>query len=336
MPPVKNPTEDFSSAVSALKKNIPVHGKAVLGLSGGPDSVFLFHLCLLTKKTHPFEIIAAHVDHGLRGAESRKDALFTKRLAAKNNCPFEMHKITKKPSGNLEEACRKIRYAFFENIRKKRGADLVLTAHHLNDNIETVIFNLVRGCHLDGLSGMETLDFKRHLLRPLLEIPKENILSYLKKHHIPFRNDASNLDTDFSRNLIRNKVIPELKKINQNLEKTFRQNILNFRLLREKNETDTNSWLKNNTSPNGIPTSSFLTLDGKRQKDLIFHLYKKTYGNLNGLSQNHVKELLKVIAKNRAGLKKEFGPRHIMRITKPEINIAKHIQILKKKAKQVQ
>lgn len=336
MLPKKNTKDELSAPIALLKKHIPKNGKIILGLSGGADSVFLLNLCLQIQKTHPFKIIVAHVNHGIRGKESDDDTLFAKKLAEKYSFTFQLKKIQKQPKGNSEEQFRKIRYEFFEKLRTKYKADLILTAHHLNDNIETVLLNLTRGCHLDGLKGMETIDPKRHLLRPLLTTPKSEILKYLKKHRVPHREDVTNRDTNYSRNRIRQNVIPELKKINKNLEKSFLQNIKNFKSVCKNTNRHLDEWINSNSDKRGLKITSFMGEKETFQKNIIFQLYKKTYGNLNGLSQNHAEQIIKIISQNRAGRQKEFGPDFLLAIFRPKNDKNKYIRILKKKSKQVQ
>ena len=181
---------------------------------------------------------------------------------------------------------------------------------------------------------MDIYNPKKHLLRPLLETKRSEIESYLKKHKLAYRHDSSNENTDFSRNLIRKKIIPELKKINNNLEQTLLQNIKNFKGLKTFLNQHLKDWIKNNSDKNGIKAAPFLELPQNTQTNLIFYLYKKTHGN-NNLSHNHVEQLLQIIKKNRSGLKKEFGPEHQLTITKQNKNSERNIQILKKTAKQV-
>ncbi len=315
-----------------LKKFISKDRTVILALSGGPDSVYLLDQCLKLQKKVTFTIIVAHVEHGLRGKESIEDAEFCHKLAKKHDLTFELLAIVEKPKGNLEDRFRQIRYNFFKELRKQYKADYILTAHHLNDNIETILLNLTRGTFLEGLAGMDIYDPKRHLLRPLLETKRSNIESYLKKHKLAYREDSSNENTDFSRNLIRKNVIPELKKINKNLEQTFIQNIKNFKGLKEFLNQYLKKWIKNNSDKNGINIKPFLELPENMQKNILFHLYNNTHGN-NNLSQNHVKQLLEIIKKNRAGLKKEFGPGHQLSILKQNKSSKRSIQILKKTAK---
>ncbi len=194
----------------------------VLAFSGGPDSMYLLHT-LLKKGQKP---VLAHLNHGLRGKESDEDENFCKKVAKKNGLTIETEKIA--PPKNEEEA-RNARYDFLEKVRKKHKARKILTAHHLNDNIETVLFNLTRGTGLAGLTGIPS----NRIQRPLLSTTKEEILAYLKKNRIKYREDSSNRNTKFSRNRIRNKVIPELRKINPNLEKSFLGSLKNFQQIQD-------------------------------------------------------------------------------------------------------
>lgn len=318
-----------------LIKHIPKNGTIIIGLSGGADSVFLLDQCIKTQKTHPFKIIVAHINHNIRGKESEKDELFSKELANKNLLKFHIKKIRTKPKGNIEEEFRNIRYNFFEQLRIKYKADLILTAHHLNDNIETILLNLTRGCHLDGLQGIKTYDSKRHLLRPLLQTTKKEITDYLKKNKIKFRTDSSNKDINYSRNRIRLKVIPELKKINKNLEKTFLQNIKTYKSLKDLSYTQNQNWLSKNTINNEINLHSFLKLKKSTQKDILFYLYKETHSSSKGLSKDHINQIIELITKNKSGTKKEFGKNHFITINRNKETKEKYIQILKKKIKQV-
>lgn len=317
-----------------LKKYISKNQTIILGLSGGPDSVYLLDQCIKLQKQTPFTITIAHVEHGQRGEESIMDAEFCHDLAKKHGLTFELLSITEKPKGNLEDKYRQIRYKFFEQLRKQYKANYILTAHHLNDNIETILLNLTRGTFLEGLAGMDIYDPKRHLLRPLIETKRSDIESYLKRHKLPYRTDSTNENTDFSRNLIRKNVIPELKKINKNLEQTFLQNIENLQGLKEFLNTYLKDWIKQNSREKGIRVTSFLELSENMQRNVMFYLYKNTHGN-NNLSQSHADQLLLIIKKKRTGLKKEFGPGYQLRITKQNKTGERLILILKKTTKQV-
>lgn len=298
----KNPLKEY------IKKNDTV----IIGVSGGPDSVYLLLQTLQQTKN----VIIAHINHQTRGRESNKDATFVESLARQHQLPFELKNLTKIFEGNAEDHFRTERYRFFEQIRKKHKADWILTAHHLNDNIETVLFNFTKGSFLDGLSGMDILDAKRHLLRPLLFTSKEEILAHLKKTHTPYRKDKTNKDIRYARNRMRHKVIPQLKTINPSLEQTFAQNIHHFQELRDYIEQISLSWIQKNYQNHSFKSKDFKILHPIIQKSVLFQIYTYLYGEGKKLKSAHIQQLLKVIHGDASNRKKEFGRNYFLDISK--------------------
>lgn len=214
--------------IKKIQENIFRHdlfgggSKIVIGVSGGPDSVCLLDALYKLKKKYNLELIIAHMNYGLRGKDSEKDERLVKVLAKKYSVPIKIlrNKNVSKKAANLEEKLRKIRYDFFEQIRKKYKADLIAVAHNLNDQAETVLMRLLRGT---GLRGLSAIKFRNaNIIRPFLNIPRKEILAYLSNNRIPFRLDKSNLSLDFTRNKIRNILIPEIEKnFNPNIQETL-------------------------------------------------------------------------------------------------------------------
>ena len=215
----------------------------LLAVSGGVDSMVLLDLVLAN---HPREnIVVAHFDHSLRGVESDEDRLFIAKLCNKRNVHFEVEKmdistLAQEEKMSIEMAARKYRYMFLHEIAEKYQAKYILTAHHLDDRIETAMFNLIRGSKLGGIHALgevswtETLDSKsteylnqrvvsdfsdpitNHqspttILRPLLHIPKSDIFDYARAHHIEYREDSTNTDTTYLRNYLRHMVLPWIR-----------------------------------------------------------------------------------------------------------------------------
>jgi tRNA(Ile)-lysidine synthase len=297
-----------------IVENIKKNSRVIAGISGGPDSVYLLLKCLELQKKHPFTIIVAHVNHNLRPKQSKKDALFVKKLAKKYKLIYEeLSANVKKMHGNLEEEGRKARYDFFEKLRKKHKAEWILTAHHLNDNIETALFNLIRGGSYQGIKGMQLTSPKKHLLRPMLTLPRTEILQYLKRHAIVYCLDKSNEDTKFSRNFLRIKIIPLLKKINSNFEQTFAQNLENFNQIAAFLEKKSQNWLKKEEK---IPLELFLKEPLIMQKNILACLYKNIYGNTKKLTHHQIEEILKVLHQKKANRKKEFGEKYFLKIVR--------------------
>lgn len=236
----------------------------VVGLSGGPDSVFLLYALHTLQPRMGFTLRAVHVHHGIRGAEADRDEAFSEKLCAKLDIPFQAVHVAAPAYAaqhglSLEEAARILRYEALEAARQQLGQTLaarpsnapvpdsartsdspaftagspsrlpdarsmkglpassapaawITVAHHLDDQAETVLHNLVRGAGLRGLAGMENR--RNHVIRPLLSIKREDILKWLKQNDIPYVTDSTNADPHYTRNRIRSTVLPELREIN--------------------------------------------------------------------------------------------------------------------------
>ena len=179
-----------------------------VALSGGLDSAVLLHLLHPLQKTHHFNLKASHVHHGL-SKNADKWAAFCEKLCAKLSVPLEVHhiKLPQKKSLGIEGEARRLRY---EKLLKSKS-DLVVLAHHEDDQAETFLLQLIRGAGVKGLSSMAHFDDSRRLWRPLLHTSRIEIESYAKKHQLKWIEDESNQNTDFDRNFIRSKVLPILK-----------------------------------------------------------------------------------------------------------------------------
>ncbi len=198
--------------------------KLLVAVSGGIDSVVL---CDLFNKSG-FEFTVIHCNFQLRGTDSDEDSLFVQALAEKYNVAFYSEKFDtlkyqKDNQLSLEVAARELRYHYFEEIRKNFGYDLIATGHHLNDNIETVFFNLIKGTGIKGLTGIPLKNGK--IIRPLLFATRAEIEYYAKENSILYRKDVSNENNTFDRNKIRNEIIPLMQNINSSLENTMARNI---------------------------------------------------------------------------------------------------------------
>jgi tRNA(Ile)-lysidine synthase len=192
----------------------------VVGVSGGADSVCLLHVLneIVQSNDLDVQIIAVHVNHGIRGEEAARDEEFTKQLCQgmgiKLFCRHvDVPAMKKNLSLTEEEAGRKARYAIFEEIADGYANAKIAVAHHKNDQAETVLMNLFRGCSLQGLCGIQPV--RGRIIRPLLCVSRDEIESYLLEKSKKFIVDSTNTDNEYTRNLIRNVIIPELEqKIN--------------------------------------------------------------------------------------------------------------------------
>ena len=189
--------------------------KIILGLSGGADSVCLFHVLNVCREKYGIELFAVHVNHGIRGMQAKEDQEFVEKLCASYQVPLtviteDVPQIAKKEKKSLEEAGRMVRYQAFRKLQKEIGADYIAVAHHKNDQAETVLHNLCRGSGVAGLVGMQTE--REGIIRPLLCVEREEIEEYLKTKGQPYQIDSTNLDNVYMRNKWRNQIIPLMSK----------------------------------------------------------------------------------------------------------------------------
>ncbi|WP_210463827.1 tRNA lysidine(34) synthetase TilS [Rufibacter roseolus] len=194
--------------------------RILAAVSGGLDSVVLADV--LHRLKFPFAVL--HCNFGLRGEESEADELFVRKLAKHYDVPFyseqfQTQAFAEQEGISIQMAARTLRYQWFEQMRQQLGYDVIATAHHQSDALETVLLNLVRGTGLAGLHGI--LPQNGNLIRPLLGLTKDDLYDWLVAKRLAWREDSSNESRKYNRNLMRHEVIPVLKKLNPNLEETF-------------------------------------------------------------------------------------------------------------------
>lgn len=194
----------------------------VLGISGGPDSMVLLHIFNDLKDEMNLNLICAHVNHNLR-KESDEEKEFIENYCNLNNIIFEFMKIEKYGDDNFHNEARSIRYNYFEKLINKYNAKYLITAHHGDDLIETILMRIVRGSTLKGYSGFsKKLDKNGYeIIRPLITKTKDDILEYAKENDIEYRIDKSNFKDVYTRNRYRNHVLPFLKNEDENVHLKF-------------------------------------------------------------------------------------------------------------------
>ena len=209
----------------------------LLAYSAGVDSSVLFNLLLSCK----YKFSVAHCNYKLRGKHSDYDQKFIIEKAKIHKVryhtkEYDISKINFKKSQSVQMKCRQLRYKWFNELSKKYGYDFILTAHHLNDSIETFFINIFRGTGIEGLTGIPIKRDK--FIRPLLFATKNSILEYAKKNNVRYREDKSNESKSYKRNKIRSELIPVISGISENYEEIF---YLSFKNL--KNLSDTYKYL---------------------------------------------------------------------------------------------
>lgn len=258
---------------STLQKITPFK-KVIIGVSGGADSVVLAHAL----KQLGYEIIIAHLNHQLRGEESDKDEKFVKNLAKKWKVFYEVKKCFIPKKGNLENNARQIRYDFFEDVRKKYNADCIATAHHLDDQIETVLMHMVRGSGLRGQIGIKYQ--KEGLIRPMLDVKRCEVLSYIKENGLDYRTDESNNDLSYNRNFWRHLVIPYMKNKMPDIYEKIKDinKKANIRLKNVSKKAD--DWIKRYLVNNGFKRAQFNRLAEHIRIEILIQMLgaKDLYG----------------------------------------------------------
>ncbi|WP_348676570.1 tRNA lysidine(34) synthetase TilS [Flavobacterium coralii] len=205
-----------------LQQNLPFlqNSKLLLAVSGGIDSIVMATLF----KTLGYEIALAHCNFRLRGSESDGDDSFVNTFAEKNNIPvhttrFDTVSFASDNKVSIQMAARQLRYSWFNELLEKHGYDYLLTAHHLDDQIETFLINFTRGTGLEGLTGIPQQNGR--VVRPLLPFSRIEIEQYAQELGLEWREDSSNTSDKYLRNKLRHDIVPVLKKLNKDFGKSF-------------------------------------------------------------------------------------------------------------------
>jgi tRNA(Ile)-lysidine synthase len=298
-----------------------------VALSGGEDSVVLLHLLHQLQKKHHFNLKASHVHHGL-SKNADKWVKFCEKLCTKLSVPLDVHyiKLPKKKSLGIEGEARRLRY---EKLLQSK-TDLVVLAHHEDDQAETFLLQLIRGAGVKGLSSMAHFDDRRRLWRPLLNASRINIESYAKKHQLKWIEDESNQNTDFDRNFVRSKVLPILKNRFNHIIKVISRSSSHLAeaqcLLDDLAKIDLKKYLKSNIYKHKLQVKTLDKLSNSRAKNVL-----RYWLELNDQlmpSKDLLDELLRQVltAKKDATIKIQLSKDFEIRRYKDEIYIVKKNQ----------
>ena len=309
--------------VSLLESQKKIKSMTV-ALSGGVDSVVLLHLLHQLQKTHHFTLKASHVHHGL-SKNADKWVKFCEKLCTKLSVPLDVHyiKLPQKKSLGIEGEARRLRY---EKLLQSK-TDLVVLAHHEDDQAETFLLQLIRGAGVKGLSSMAHFDDSRRLWRPLLNASRTDIESYAKKHKLKWIEDESNQNTDFDRNFIRSKVLPILKNRFNHIIKVISRSSAHLaeaqNLLDDLAKLDLKSYLKSNNYKHKLQVKTLDKLSNSRAKNIL--RYWLEINNQLMPSKDLLDELLRQVltAKKDATIKIQLSRDFEIRCYKDEIYIVK-------------
>ena len=263
--------------------------KIVLGVSGGPDSMAMLHILKKIKEKNKikFKIIVAHINHMVR-KEASEDEEYVRQNCENMNLEFYSKSIDVKKLANtnkigVEEAGRKVRYEFFEEVLKKTKANKIAIAHNKNDKVETTLMNILRGSGIKGLRGIEVKNSQ--YIRPLLECTRKEIEEYCMKNNINPKIDKTNLENDYTRNKVRNIVIPYIEKeFNPNIIETISR-LSDLIKKEDKNEIV-------------LKLSKFNNLHEVLRTRIILLAIAKIFGTAKNIEKVHIEDIIKLCENN--------------------------------------
>ena len=283
--------------------------KIVLGVSGGPDSICMLDMMreLKEEKNINFEIYVAHVNHMIR-EEAIEDEKYVQNYCLKHNIKFfvkrvDVQKIANDKKIGTEEAGRKVRYDFFEEVLQKTGSNKIAIAHNKNDKIETIIMHLLRGSGLSGLKGIEPIRDNKYI-RPLIECERQEIEQYCEDRKLQPRIDKTNFENEYTRNKIRNIVIPYIKKeFNPNIIQTLSR--LSEVATDESNYIDLQTQkiynkllIEKSDKQIILKLKEFNQQENVIQKRLVLKTIKELNGSTDRIEKVHIEDIIKLCNNN--------------------------------------
>ncbi|MCK9223452.1 MAG: tRNA lysidine(34) synthetase TilS [Candidatus Muirbacterium halophilum] len=271
--------------------------KIVLGLSGGPDSVFLLLVLNELKKHYGLEFVATHINYNLRGHYSKEDRMFCEKLCEEFGIKLYILDTTIKENTSIQEKARNIRFDYYRLVLKDLKYNLIAIGHNLDDNIETVLHNLIRGCGLNGLKGLD--EISKDIVRPILSIPKNEISTYLDKNSISYRKDLSNEKNCYTRNKIRNNIVKEILSINPSFYNVFNSFSQNIRINQNFVRINAFDYIEKNII--SYDEGKYLIVKNKlfNNEDfdnIYINFILKDYLNIEeGVYSSNIREILKIV-----------------------------------------
>lgn len=273
----------------------------VVGCSTGPDSMALMDMLLKIRLKYDLSLICAHVNHNVR-KESYDEAIFMQDYCEKNDICFETMLIEHYGDDNFHNEARNIRYRFFERLVNKYNANYLMTAHHGDDLMETILMRIVRGSNLNGYAGFKkVVDMGTYLLvRPLIAFTKEELLEYDKVNNVTYFIDSSNSKMKYTRNRYRKRVLPFLKEEDANVHKKFYKFSENLICASEFIEKERNKAISKVLENGKVVIPKFLEIDEFLQKEILYFLMYIYYqDDLILLNDRHIELLESLITGNK-------------------------------------
>ena len=331
----------MDSILEQVKNNIYLNDliqdkdKIIIGVSGGPDSVFLLHALYTLKdkirkeRGIEYELHVAHINHKIR-EEAALDAELARKLAISTNSTFHLLEIdvlneAKRLKIGTEECGRNIRYEFFNKVKETVHATKIGVAHNAGDNAETIMLNFMRGSGITGLTGIKWKN--NNIIRPLLNISKEDILKYLDENKIEYAIDKTNLGNDYTRNKIRNDLLKKIEtEYNPNIIKALNRmaqvNTLEESIITEAVEEKYNKL--NITKQEGkikLDTREFNKYSLGLRYRIIRKIVTELIGNIQGIEMIHIQDTCKLIEANITNKQYILGNKYKVIIEKKNLAV---------------
>ncbi len=281
--------------------------KIVAGVSGGPDSISMLNILNKIKDEFKLEIYVAHVNHMIR-EEAEDDEKYVEQYCKRNNIQFfakriDVEQIAQTEKIGTEEAGRNVRYQFFEEVLQKVGANKIAIAHNKNDKIETIIMKLLRGSGVSGLKGIEPIRDNKYI-RPLIECERQEIEQYCEENKLNPRIDKTNFENNYTRNKIRNIIIPYIKKeFNPNIIETIdrlsqvateESNYID----KQTNEIYENLLIERNQEQVVLKLKEFNEQEKVIKSRIILLATKQLMGGTQGIEKIHIEDIIKLCSNN--------------------------------------
>lgn len=294
--------------IETIKKYelIQAKDKIVLGVSGGPDSISMLDILRQIREEFDFEIVVAHINHMIR-KEAIQDEEYVKKYCEKNNIKCFVKRIDVIDIANnkkigTEEAGRLVRYEFFDEVLKQTGSNKIAIAHNKNDKVETIIMHVLRGSGLSGIKGIEPI--RGNIIRPLIECKREEIEKYCDENRLEPRIDKTNFENDYTRNKIRNIVIPYIEKeLNPNIIETIdrlSEVVKKEDRYLEKVALDVYDkiLIKQELGQIILELKGFNEQDEVIKSRIILYTVKKLFGSSQGIEKIHINDIIKLCNNN--------------------------------------
>jgi tRNA(Ile)-lysidine synthase len=292
-----------------------------VAVSGGADSVCLLHVLLELAEFWELKVVALHLNHGLRGAESDEDAAFVVGIAERLGLPIHLRKVDLggelASSSNLEEAGRHARISFFREIIQSQAVDCVAVGHTRSDQAETVLFRMLRGAGTAGLAAIRPVSPDR-IVRPLLEVGRDEVEQFLRDRGIPWRDDSSNTSEQFARNRIRHQLLPQLaREWNPQIRESL-ANTADWALAEEaywSAEIDRVSaeHLEERDGAVLVRADSLIRLPLAVGRRLVRRIIERTKGDTRSIDFDHVTGILAMAGKSRGSGRMQIPGLDILR-----------------------